>query len=71
MVDRNEMAQGLVPMRHLIIDMDGVLWRGNAPIPGLVEFFAALRRLNITFILATNNSSLTPEQYIAKLAGMR
>ena len=57
-------------LRHLIIDMDGVLWRGNSALPGLIEFFTALRHRKITFILATNNSSLTPEQYLAKLAGM-
>jgi 4-nitrophenyl phosphatase len=54
--------------RHLIVDMDGVLWRGNKPMPGLREFFALLRRHHIEFILATNNASQTPEQYVAKLA---
>ena len=23
----------------LVIDMDGVLWRGSQPLPGLVQFF--------------------------------
>lgn len=50
--------------------MDGVLWRGETPMPGLVAFFSSLRRLGITFVLATNNASRTPEQYLAKLAGM-
>ena len=53
---------------HLIIDMDGVLWRGDEPMPGLQDFFALLRRRQIDFILATNNSSKTPEQYVDKLA---
>jgi 4-nitrophenyl phosphatase len=53
---------------HLIIDMDGVLWRGDEPMPGLQAFFAFLRQRGIGFILATNNSSKTPEQYVAKLA---
>ena len=53
---------------HLIIDMDGVLWRGNEPMDGLQEFFAFLRQHRIDFILATNNSSRLPEQYVAKLA---
>ena len=55
-------------IHHLIIDMDGVLWRGDEPMDGLREFFAFLRRNDIDFILATNNSSRTPEQYVAKLA---
>lgn len=54
----------------LIIDMDGVLWHGDQPIPGLVEFFAILRERKIRFILATNNASQTAEQYVNKLARM-
>ncbi len=57
-------------IRAIIIDMDGVLWHGNQPIAGLVNFFKTLRDLNIRFILATNNASLTPQQYVKKLAGM-
>jgi len=53
---------------HLIIDMDGVLWHGEEPLPGLREFFAFLRRHQLGFVLATNNSSKTPEQHVAKLA---
>ncbi|MBU0703130.1 MAG: HAD-IIA family hydrolase [Chloroflexi bacterium] len=55
-------------LHHLIIDMDGVLWRGDEPLGDLAEFFAFLRRNDIDFVLATNNSSRTPEQYVAKLA---
>jgi 4-nitrophenyl phosphatase len=50
--------------------MDGVLYRGNAPMPGLTDFFAFMREKGIRFTLATNNSSRTPEEYVAKLAGM-
>lgn len=53
-----------------IIDMDGVLWHGNKPLPGLTEFFSILRNTNIPFVLATNNASLTQQQYINKLAEM-
>jgi len=58
----------LEAIRHLIVDMDGVLWRGDEPMPGLQEFFAFLRQHDIGFVLATNNSSRMPEQYAAKLA---
>jgi 4-nitrophenyl phosphatase len=54
----------------LIIDMDGVLWHGNKPMVGLIEFFAELRSSAIPFVLATNNASLTQQQYVDKLAGM-
>lgn len=57
-------------IKALIIDMDGVLWHGDQPMPGLAEFFQTLRDLQIRFILATNNASLTQEQYVNKLAQM-
>lgn len=61
-------AEVLQQICHLIIDMDGVLWRGDEPMPGLSEFFAFLEEREIAFTLATNNASRTPEQYVAKLA---
>ncbi|WP_286293599.1 HAD-IIA family hydrolase [Methylomarinovum tepidoasis] len=60
----------LAGVRALIIDMDGVLWHGSQPLPGIREFFAALRARRLPFVLATNNASSTPAQYVAKLAGM-
>lgn len=54
----------------LIIDMDGVLWHGNQAQPGLVNFFQTLRDLQLPFVLATNNASLSPDQYVEKLAKM-
>lgn len=53
-----------------IIDMDGVLWQGSQPLPGITEFFTALRSIQIPFVLATNNASLTQQQYVEKLAAM-
>lgn len=58
------------PLSAFIIDMDGVLWHGNQAMPGLVDFFHTLRNRQIRFVLATNNASLTPEQYVLKLARM-
>lgn len=58
------------PFSAFIIDMDGVLWHGSQAISGLVEFFQTLRNHHIKFILATNNASLTPEQYVLKLGKM-
>ena len=62
--------QPLSNISALIIDMDGVLWEGLTPFSGLVEFFAILRAKNIPFILATNNATLTQEQYVLKLKKM-
>lgn len=62
--------ESLSNIGSLIIDMDGVLWHGDMPLPGLIEFFQTLREQRIRFILATNNASRTAEQYVAKLAKM-
>lgn len=50
-----------------IIDMDGVLWHGDIPQPGLQNFFETLKTNHKKFILATNNASQTPRQYQLKL----
>jgi 4-nitrophenyl phosphatase len=60
----------LTGIKHLIIDMDGVLYHGDRAMPMLPEFFAFLRERPIPFILATNNSTRTPQEYADKLARM-
>jgi 4-nitrophenyl phosphatase len=57
-------------LNHVIIDMDGVLYRGNAAIPGTGAFLEFLREQGIGFLLATNNSTKTPKQFVDKLAEM-
>jgi len=57
-------------IRNLIIDMDGVLYKGRQPLPGARRLLTYLRQEQVPFILATNNSTMTPEQYVAKLAAM-
>ena len=54
---------------NVLIDMDGVLWRGDTPLPGLVEFFDFLHQRELPFMLATNNARKTPEQYLQRFAG--
>lgn len=54
-------------IRGLIIDMDGVLWRVNDPIGDLPGIFTQIRRLGLKLVLATNNGTRTPQQYIEKL----
>ncbi len=54
--------------RGLIVDMDGVLWHGDRPLPGLLEFFRFVARRGLRYLLATNNASRTPRQYRQKLA---
>lgn len=60
----------LISMQNFIIDMDGVLFRGQERLPGASAFLTHLSAERTPFILATNNSTLTPEQYVAKLGAM-
>ena len=57
-------------VRNLIIDMDGVLYLGDTPMPGLTTFFSFLNERGIRFQLVTNNSTLTPRMYTEKMARM-
>lgn len=53
-------------IKHLILDMDGVLWHGETPLERLPEFFKTLDQLGIRYLFATNNASKTPDQYVQK-----
>ena len=64
------MVVSLAKWRNFIIDMDGVLWRGETALPGLCTFFKVLRESECRIVLATNNSNRTVPQYVAKLARM-
>lgn len=57
-------------IKHLIIDMDGVLYRGEEAIQGAAGLIRFLRERGVGFVLATNNSTRTPEQYVARLSLM-
>lgn len=56
--------------KAFIFDMDGVLYRGAAPLPGVADIFNALTIRGIGFLLATNNSMATPASYVERMATM-
>ncbi len=56
--------------KAFIFDMDGVLYRGSNPLPGVNDLFNALELRERHYILATNNSMSSPAQYVTKLAAM-
>jgi 4-nitrophenyl phosphatase len=60
----------LEDIRALLVDLDGVIYRGNTPLPGVPEFFRTLQDLDIRYTLLTNNSTLTTEQFVAKVRKM-
>jgi NagD protein len=50
-----------------LIDMDGVIYRENHLIPGVVEFVQALLATGAPFLFLTNNSAPTPEDLAVRL----
>src|SRR3954470_12428919 len=54
-------------MHGYLIDMDGVIYRGNQLIPGADRFIHELRTANIPFLFLTNNSQRTRRDVATKL----
>lgn len=54
----------------MIIDMDGVIYRGNKLIPGAEAFIEGLQRDGIRFLFLTNNSQRTRRDVQTKLKRM-
>jgi NagD protein len=60
-------SKGGMHMVGYLIDMDGVIYRGNQLIPGADRFIHALRTANIPFLFLTNNSQRTRRDVATKL----
>jgi len=54
-------------IRGIILDMDGVLWRGDEPLLDLPAFFHEAGELDLKVVLATNNATRSVSQYLEKL----
>ena len=57
-------------MRSLLIDLDGVLYHGDAVIPGAVEVIAWLEAEGIPHLFVTNTTSRSRASLAGKLAGL-
>lgn len=57
-------------VRTVLLDIDGVLYRGSEQLPGGREFVAFCDQQDIGYVCLTNNGSMTPYQYAEKLAAM-
>jgi len=52
---------------NFLFDADGVLWLGNSPIPGAIDFLNMLVSVGKNVYLISNNSSKSLEEYVVKL----
>jgi 4-nitrophenyl phosphatase len=57
------------PVRGLILDMDGVLWKDDSPIGNLPAIFERISACGLKVTLATNNATKTVDEYLDKLSG--
>jgi len=64
------MAIQLARIRNLLIDMDGVLYRGQTALPGAAELIAFLEERGLGYLLVTNNATMSQAQFSAKLHKM-
>ena len=58
------------PYTTYLIDLDGVIYRGNELLPGAKEFIAWLKANNKKFLFLTNNSFASETQVLEKLIGL-
>ncbi|MGE5073813.1 MAG: HAD-IIA family hydrolase [Anaerolineae bacterium] len=64
------MFEQLTPaIRGLVLDMDGVLWKDMSTIGDLARVFGRMHAAGLKVTLATNNATMTVDQYLKKLAG--
>ena len=56
--------------RAVLLDMDGVVYVGEEPLPGVQELLDYLKATDRNWLFVTNNSSRTPEQFVEKIARM-
>jgi len=56
-------------IKSLIIDMDGVIWKADAPIGDLPATFDRIRERGLKFVFATNNGTRTSPEYVERLKG--
>jgi HAD superfamily hydrolase (TIGR01450 family) len=58
------------PIRLVVLDMDGVLYRGDEPIVGAANLVRNLHRAGLLVWYATNNSMFTSAEYAERLRAM-
>ncbi|ETN80455.1 HAD hydrolase, family IIA [Necator americanus] len=62
--------EDLLKYDTFLFDVGGVLYKGHIPIPGAVEFVTTLLNSMKRVFIISNNSTKTPEQYLAEIEHM-
>jgi phospholysine phosphohistidine inorganic pyrophosphate phosphatase len=56
-------------MKAILIDLDGVIYQGDEPVPGAVEAVTWLDKKRIPYLFVTNTTSRPRDKILEKLAG--
>jgi Icc protein len=67
---REDIAELEAPVRGVILDMDGVLFRGDTVIAGSADAVRDLKAHGIGVVCLTNNARRTPADYTRKLRSL-
>ena len=60
-------SERIEPYEQVILDLDGCVWLGSAPVPGAPEAVAELRASGRGVAFVTNDPRRSTEEYVAKL----
>jgi HAD superfamily hydrolase (TIGR01450 family) len=64
------MTFDLARIRHVVLDLDGTLYRGDRLFEVTIPFLARLSKLGIGHTFLTNNTSRSKADYVTKLHGL-
>lgn len=53
-------------IRNLLIDIDGTLLKGDVALPGTIELFKFVEKNGLNYLVMTNNSTKSPQDYSNK-----
>ena len=57
-------------IKHIVLDMDGTIYKGNTLFPYTLSFLVRLKELNIGYSFLTNNPSKSTTDYLKQLVEM-
>lgn len=66
-IEKNKFKINLDRKQGFLLDMDGVLYKGESMIPGAKEFISYLQKNSVPHLFLTNNSRPTPRDIAYKL----
>ena len=65
-----EVREATGAIKAVLLDMDGVVYRGETILDGVLEFLAWSEDMGIRLLYVTNNATKTPSMFVDKLAAM-